>query len=127
MRMRMCWYTFRQILGILYSDENKRIRSAACEYCNESLSMFDKIIFPRNCVNYKANINNRFNTSMEDSKLRDLDESGAVNRDKSESFQDNSLFNIKKTSRLRQNWDRPHFYHVICQDLIQEKLGLPQI
>ena len=36
----------------MYNDENKWIRNQTCEYCNEQLHMFEKIIFPTGCRNF---------------------------------------------------------------------------
>ena len=32
-------------------DENKYISNQTCEFCNEPFRMFEKIIFPKECVN----------------------------------------------------------------------------
>ena len=29
-----------------------------------------------------------------------------------------------QTRKVLKHWERPHYYHVICQDLIKEKLQL---
>ena len=36
----------------MYHDENKYIKNQTCEYCNQEFLMFDKIIFPKDCLNY---------------------------------------------------------------------------
>ncbi len=35
----------------MYSDENKYVTHQTCEYCDEQLMLFEKMIFPQKCLN----------------------------------------------------------------------------
>ena len=65
--------------------------------------MFDKMIFPEKCLNNKA-----------------------VPKIKVESLEEDIMSNNSDEHKLLKNWERPHYYHVACQDLIKEKLKLPK-
>ena len=51
MRCCMMVYQFKQWWALMYHDRNTYIKNQACEYCGEHLRMFEKIIFPLNCIN----------------------------------------------------------------------------
>ena len=92
----------------MYHDSNKHLNNKKCEFCGEQFYMFEKIIFPSNCVN----------NEMEQE----------IAPDASVEHFDND-YNKTKQKRLDKHglpieWDRSHYYHVICQDLIKEKLNL---
>ena len=121
----------KQLWYLMYHDNNKYIVNQTCEFCNEQLGYLEKIIFPPSCKNNPANpdfddgrpvfkiASGLSGVEAADSKSPDLhrESSGDAMLKMS-----NLTQSRRKNPQLRKDFERPHFYHVICMDLIWESL-----
>ena len=49
-RLDLSMYPFKQWLSTMYNDFNGYLNYDACEYCDKSFNLFEKLIIPKQCV-----------------------------------------------------------------------------
>ena len=116
----------------MYNDKNHYIIYHPCEYCGVPFHLYERLIFPRNCSR-NPNSHTILNVMTPDhlsgaQAKRDSQElsrsfmalsSSAIHNEKIE--QNNNLEHQSTGSMALRQRMRPHYFHVVCFDLINQK------
>ena len=108
-------YPFLQWISLMYHDRNVYLCNQTCEHCGEQLRMFEKIIFPLKCVNYHISKSVKKTKQLKKAK----DKNNPFDMASEDGGGSNALNSSHQSAlKMVQNSKRPHYYHVICYDLI---------
>lgn len=124
------FYHVQQWISLMYYDHNVYLQNQHCEYCGEMLRMFEKIIFPKKCKNNHSggalspeNINALRKSQLRKSPLIQINNEELPFNVAA----DEEIAKARKNSdKIKKNGGRPHFYHVICYDLICDTIKKAQ-
>ena len=112
---RVFFYPLTQWLSLMYHDTNKYVVNQTCEYCNEQLLMFEKIIFPKDCENNRREEELKKNAEERLMQVEVHDNSGVIIATVNDEGQHHAE---SLRPKKHKSSERRHFYHVVCQDLI---------